>query len=63
MSRYTETWDVVFLTEDGNVHDKMNFPTYEDAEIYCMERDYVEVQEDGMILYLDIKPHYERVVE
>lgn len=61
MNRYIESWDVIFLTEDGNVHDKMNFTTYEDAEIYCMERDWTEVSEDGLILYLDIKRKCEKV--
>lgn len=61
MNRYIESWDVVFLTEDGGVHDKMNFQTYEDAEIYCMERDWTEVSDDGLILYLDIKRKREKV--
>ena len=58
---YVESWDVVFYDEYGTEIDRVNFPTYEDAEIYCMERDYVEVQDDGLILNMDIKRHIYKV--
>lgn len=58
---YVESWDVVLYDEYGTEIDRINFPTYDAAEIYCMERDYVEVQEDGLILNMDIKRHIDKI--
>lgn len=59
--KYTESYDVVFYDEYGMEIERMNFPTYEEAEIYCMERDYIEVAEEGVILTMEIKRHIDKV--
>ena len=63
MNRYYEKNYVVFLDENGDVYESVDFPTYKDAETYCMERDWTEIREGGLILYLDIRRRYEKVVE
>ena len=40
MNRYYEKNYVVFLDENGDVYESVDFPTYEDEETYCMERDW-----------------------
>ena len=61
MNGYYEEYFVVFFDEDGDIFDTVEFPTYEDAENYCMERDWTEVREGGIILYLDVKKVYRRI--
>ena len=63
MSKSYETWLVLFMTEDGDIHDTLEFGTYEEAEAYCMEKDWVDDRAGGLILYLDITKKESRVLE